>query len=881
MTDSPTPKHSPIHDPNAALEAQKYDNPVPSREALLALLEQSGRPMTHEDVCEALAETDPERVEALRRRLIAMSRDGQLMSNRRSQFFPMEKADLVTGVVMGHKDGFGFVLRDGDDDIYLSNRQMRKVFHGDKVAVQILGLDRRGRPEGKIVQVIERNTQHIVGRYFDQSGVGVVQPDNKRVSTEVLVPAEGRHGAEHGQFVVVEITAQPKQGGLPIGKVIEVLGEHLAPGMEIEVAIRSHDIPHEWPAAVTVEAKKLSDEVREQDKANRIDLRHLPFVTIDGEDARDFDDAVYCERNRNTGGWRLYVAIADVSHYVKPGSALDQEAHTRGNSVYFPGFVVPMLPEKLSNGLCSLNPAVDRLVMVCEMTISKAGNISGYKFMEGVIYSHARLTYNKVWMMLQTPRSEDGQVWRDHYPAVVPHIENLYSLFQLLRGKREERGAMDFDSVETRIVFDAERKIQEIVPVARNDAHMLIEECMLAANVCAANFLDKYKVPCVYRVHAGPSDEKLENLRSFLGEMGLSINTGKAKPTPKNYQELLNSIQQRPDSHLIQTVLLRSLSQAVYHPENEGHFGLAYKAYTHFTSPIRRYPDLLVHRAIRSVIRSEQECSNATRADGAKPLAKADIYPYDMAQVIQQGEHCSMTERRADDATRDVNDFLKCEYIQDRIGEVFEGVITAVTGFGLFVELKNVYVEGLVHISSLANDFYQFDAVKHRLVGERTRRTFRLGDSLWVQVSGVNLDERKVDFDLATAPGNAGRAMPEPPRLPRRRSKTAAAGAGVKTGAAGVKEEVLKPSGRRRKKPAAAAAAPTSAVVGDTASADKEVGARKKSRKKSSSKRQKLNAKKAPAGTAPVAAKDKPKAASKAKKAKRKAAPKAKSVTKP
>ena len=363
--------------------------------------------------------------------------------------------------------------------------------------------------------------------------------------------------------------------------------------------------------------------------------------------------------------------------------------------------------------------------------------------------------------------------------------------------------------------------------------------------------------------------------------MGLSINTGKAKPTPKNYQELLNSIQQRPDSHLIQTVLLRSLSQAVYHPENEGHFGLAYKAYTHFTSPIRRYPDLLVHRAIRSVIRSEQECSNATRADGAKPLAKADIYPYDMAQVIQQGEHCSMTERRADDATRDVNDFLKCEYIQDRIGEVFEGVITAVTGFGLFVELKNVYVEGLVHISSLANDFYQFDAVKHRLVGERTRRTFRLGDSLWVQVSGVNLDERKVDFDLATAPGNAGRAMPEPPRLPRRRSKTAAAGAGVKTGAAGVKEEVLKPSGRRRKKPAAAAAAPTSAVVGDTASADKEVGARKKSRKKSSSKRQKLNAKKAPAGTAPVAAKDKPKAASKAKKAKRKAAPKAKSVTKP
>lgn len=847
MTDSPSKPVPAIQDPNAAQEAAKYENPVASRDALLMLLEQAGRPLTHENVVEALAETDPDRIEALRRRLIAMCRDGQLISNRRNQFAPMKKVDLITGVVQGHRDGYGFVLRDGADDIYLSNRQMSKVFHGDKVAVQIIGLDRKGRPEGKIVEVLERNTQRIVGRYFDQAGMGVVQPDSKRISQEILIPASARSGAEHGQFVVVQITEQPQPGGLPIGHVIEVLGDHLAPGMEIEVAIRSHDIPHEWPVAVTTEARKLPDQVREADKANRIDLRHLPFVTIDGEDAKDFDDAVYCEVNKNTGGWRLYVAIADVSHYVQVHSGLDKEAHQRGNSVYFPGFVVPMLPEKLSNGLCSLNPNVDRLVMVCEMTISKAGKISGYQFMEAVIHSHARLTYNKVWLMLQQPRTDEGETWRNHYQALIPHIENLYSLYQLLRSKREERGAMDFDSVETRIQFDSERKIQEIVPVERNDAHMLIEECMLAANVCAAAFLQKYEVPCVYRVHAGPSAEKLENLRAFLGEMSLSMNSGRGDPSPKDYQALLNSIADRPDSHLIQTVLLRSLSQAMYQPDNQGHFGLAYEAYTHFTSPIRRYPDLLVHRGIRSVIRSERECRHAKRADGAQPLAKNSIYPYDTAAMMALGEHCSMTERRADEATRDVVDFLKCEYIQDRIGEVFEGVVSAVTGFGLFVELKEVYVEGLVHISTLSNDFYHFDPVRHRLTGERTRRNFRLGDSLWVQVMRVDLDERKIDFELATAPVNSGRQRlqdaPKPARLPRKR----VAG---QTG----EEQLLQPDlvpivpeaakggaglfGKNRKKDAAAADS-------KPGKKSKKGDSKTEGKKKKPSKRQKLNASKA------------------------------------
>ena len=823
MTDSrKTPQ--PFVDPNAAIEAEKYDNPVASRDALLMLLEQSGRPLTHAEVCEALGETDEDRVEAVRRRLIAMCRDGQLISNRRSQFAPLKKVDLVTGIVQGHRDGFGFVLRDGADDVYLSNRQMSKVFHGDRVAVQIMGLDRRGRPEGKIVEVLERNTQHTVGRYFDQSGVGVVQPDNKRVTQEVLIPPAGRHGAEHGQFVVVKITQQPQSGGLPVGEVVEVLGDHLAPGMEIDVAIRSHNIPHDWPQAVLDEAKKLPAEVKAADKKHRIDLRDLPFVTIDGEDAKDFDDAVYCERNKTSGGWRLYVAIADVSHYVEAGSALDKEAHSRGNSVYFPEFVVPMLPEKLSNGLCSLNPQVDRLVMVCEMTISKAGNISGYQFMEGIIHSHARLTYNKVWTMLNPDGDEERDTWREHYRDVVPHLEDLYALFKLLRSKREERGAMDFDSVETRIVFDSQRKIQQIVPVTRNEAHMLIEECMLAANVCAADFFERYKVPALYRVHNGPGEEKLTNLHAFLGELGLSIANGSDKPSPKDYQQFIEKIAGRPDSHLIQTVLLRSLSQAVYQPENEGHFGLAYKAYTHFTSPIRRYPDLLVHRGIRSLIRSERECKHVKRAEGAKPLKAHVVYPYDIAAMVHLGEHCSMTERRADDATRDVVDFLKCEYISSRIGEEFEGVISAVTGFGLFVELSEVYVEGLVHISTLANDYYHFDAAKHRLVGERTRRSFRLGDKLWVRVMNVDLDERKVDFELAAAPANKARAgaddLPTPARLPRRR---------IRQDDGTVKEEVLMPS---RRKPAAV---DTSAAAGTE---------KPKKKKPKPSKRQKLNAKK-------------------------------------
>ncbi|MEN9464987.1 MAG: ribonuclease [Pseudomonadota bacterium] len=811
-----------IIDPNAASEAQKYENPVASREALLLVLEEIGRPASYEEVCVVLKETDPDRVEAVRRRLIAMSRDGQLISNRRDQFVPIQKTDLIIGNVQGHADGYGFVLRDGADDVFLSTRQMSKVFHGDRVAVRIVGYDRRGRPEGRIEKILERNTQQLVGRYYDHGDVGLVQPDSKRITQEIIIPPAGRKKAVHGQYVVVQITQQPQAGGLAMGEVVEVLGDHMAPGMEIDVAIRSHNIPHEWSKELVAEAKKIPDEVKEADKKARVDLRALPFVTIDGEDAKDFDDAVYCERNKSTGGWRLFVAIADVSHYVQPHSYLDKEAHVRGNSLYFPEFVVPMLPEKLSNGLCSLNPEVDRLVMVCEITISKAGNISSYQFMEGVIHSHARLTYNKVWSMLD-PVSEQHVPLREHYQAIVPHVDVLYGLFKQLRIRREARGAMDFDSVETRIIFDSERKIQKIIPTERNEAHMLIEECMLAANVCAADILERYKVPTLYRVHAGPGEEKLRNLHSFLGEMGLSIGSGKDSPTPKDYQLLLESIATRPDSHLIQTVLLRSLSQAVYEPENDGHFGLAYKAYTHFTSPIRRYPDLLVHRAIKSLIHSERDIKQVLRVEGARSEDAKKLYPYDTAAMVHLGEHCSMTERRADDATRDVIDFLKCEYISNRIGEDFEGTIAAVTGFGLFVELKEVYVEGLVHVSSLGDDYYQFDAVKHRLVGERSRRSFRLGDSIWVKVVGANLEERKIDFELTAAPANRDRQPLNtlaPVRLPRKRDKQ------------GDSLEVLKPSFEQ----------PGKAPKGKKAAAPKKATAKKAAAPKKASSAQKVAA---------------------------------------
>lgn len=748
-------------DPHAEREAKNYDNPIQSREFILEHLKERGAPATHETLCQELGQHSEEGIEALRRRLIAMCRDGQLICNRRQAFLPIEEAELVTGRVSGHKDGFGFLMPDdGSADLFLTARQMRLVFHGDRVAARVDRVDERGRKEGKIVEVLEHNTHQIVGRFFQESGITFVVPENARLNHEVLVPSENQGKARHGQYVVVDIVRQPTMRTQPLGKVVEVLGEHMAPGMEIDVAIRSYDIPHSWPPAVGEQAAAIPEEVAEADKANRVDIRELPLVTIDDETARDFDDAVYCEP-RPRGGYRLVVAIADVSHYVRPGTPLDDEAVNRSTSVYFPDHVVPMLPEKLSNGLCSLNPGVDRLCVVADMTISSTGKISGYQFYQAVMFSHARLTYNKVSTMLEHPDTEQGYKLCEQYAAVLPQLHNLYGLYQLLRRARTERGAIDFETTETRVIFNADRKIEEIVPVQRNDAHKIIEECMLCANVATARFLKKHKLPGLYRVHDGPSEERLGALRLFLGELGLNLGGGD-NPSSADYQSLLSEIQDRTDANVIQTVMLRSLSQAVYSPEEGGHFGLGYDGYAHFTSPIRRYPDLINHRAIKSVIHSEAP----TKAVIPAPEADAElaVFPYDFARMTQLGEHTSMAERRADDATRDVMAWLKCEFLSDHVGEEYDGVIAAVVPFGFFVELADVYIEGLVHVSTLSGDYFHHDAAKHRLIGERTAMSFRLGDEVRVRVVRVGMEDRKIDLELIS---EAARRPADRDALPR------------------------------------------------------------------------------------------------------------------
>lgn len=795
-----------VRDPHAKREAENYENPVPSREYILEHLEKTKAPVTHMDLCKALSLSDENSIEAIRRRLIAMTRDGQLVCNRRGQYVPISSISLIKGRIQGHKDGFGFVIpEDGSNDLFLTARQMRSVVHGDRVLARSDDVDARGRRMAVIVDVLERNTEQVVGRLCVESGIAFVTPENTKVANDVMIPLDACEGAISGQYVVAAITQHPTARTSAVGKVVEVLGDNMAPGMEIDVAIRSHGIPFVWPAEVTQAVKNYTKDVIDIDKKNRVDIRHLPLVTIDGEDARDFDDAVYCEPIKS-GGWRLYVAIADVAHYVKIGKALDLEAHNRGNSVYFPDHVIPMLPEVLSNGLCSLNPEVDRLCMVCEMTISEQGVLNGYKFYEGVMYSHARLTYNKVSSMLEHPNSEQGLQLSDRYSEVLPHLHNLYDLYHALRLARDARGAIDFETVETRILFGEDRKIEQIVPTERNDAHKIIEECMLSANVATASFLKENKMHTLYRVHEGPKLEKLENLRSFLGEQGLQLPGDKEKPKPSDYQTLLAQIKERPDFSVIQTVMLRSLSQAVYSPEEKGHFGLGYAHYAHFTSPIRRYPDLTVHRAIKSIIHSELPCSQVVRTEVINE--KENKYTYDLSQMLQLGEHCSLTERRADDATRDVVSWLKCEFLQQHLEETFEGIITAVTSFGFFVELKDLYIDGLVHVSTLKSDYYQFDQVKHRLIGERTGVSYRLGDTVTVNVVRIDLDDRKIDFELLGQPtsrkakGGAEERKVGGQKRSNRRSNTgskASSNAGANTGSEAIDKTPKKPRSAKDK----------------------------------------------------------------------------------
>lgn len=753
----------PVKDPHARREAEKYDNPIPSREFILQYMEQAGQPVSYEALCEHLALTDEDSLEALRRRLIAMRRDGQLISNRRGVYGLVDKMELSRGRIQGGKEGNGFFIpADGSGDLFLGPREMQKVFDGDIVLARVSGVDRRGRKEGMIVEVLERARKQIVGRFYREQGFAVVVPDNRRINQEIVIPETETRDATDGQFVVAEITQQPDSRRKPGGRVVEILGDHMTPGMEIDVAVRSHDLPWQWPKAVEKAVAGLTEEVKESEKKGRIDLRDRPFVTIDGEDAKDFDDAVLCEPGPR-GGYKLYVAIADVSHYVLPDSPLDEEAQNRGNSVYFPGHVIPMLPELLSNGLCSLKPRVDRLAMVCEMTLTRTGKVSDYNFYEAVIHSHARLTYTEVSDMLEDHASElrqrSGKRLRDKHAALMPDLERLYELYKKLRAARQQAGALDFSSNETRIIFGETRKIAEIVPVERNEAHRLIEECMLAANVCTARFLEDSDLPVLYRVHEGPNPDKLENLRAYLRELGLML-TRSSKPRPKDYQRVLEQAAERPDGHLIQTVLVRSMMQAVYQPENVGHFGLGFEAYTHFTSPIRRYPDLLVHRAIRYLVRRRGKNENVRKAQGGGLFPRRKLYPYTLPDMQRLGEICSVTERRADAAVYDVLDWLKCEYVQDRVGEDFDGTIASVTGFGLFVQLDDIYVEGLVHITALNNDYYQFDPARQQLRGERSGVTYQMGDAIRVKVVRVDLDDRKIDLtpvDGAPRKGKEGK----------------------------------------------------------------------------------------------------------------------------
>ncbi|HJU25669.1 MAG TPA: ribonuclease R [Rhodanobacteraceae bacterium] len=719
---------SSFHDPHAARESQRYEHPIASREAILDLLTRHGEPCGAEAIAHSLHIHDPRGRDALDKRLRAMLRDGQLLQNRRGEFAPAHKLDLIAGVVLANAEGYGFLRPDeGGEDLYLSPAQMRKVLHGDRVLASVVGVDRRGRRQGAIREVLERRPSRLVGRVVEEHGIVVVDPDDRRLHQDVLIPPDARGGARAGQIVIAEITDPPTSQRGPIGRVVSVLGERLQPSLIVEMAIASHGLPQEWPVDAMREAEGVEPKVARDEYKGRVDLRDTPLVTIDGADARDFDDAVYAEPQRG-GGFRLIVAIADVSHYVQAETALDEEAYRRGTSVYFPGFVVPMLPETLSNGICSLNPEVERLCMVCEMRIDGRGETTRAKFYPGLMRSHARLTYERVWQAIEG----DGSARRE-LKAVLPQLEHLHALYKVLARQRARRGAIDFDTEEVKYRLDAKGNVASLGAQPRNDAHRLIEECMIAANVQAAKFLAKKKIPAPYRVHAPPPAGKYEDLLEFLREFKLKL-PPLEKVTPADFSRLLERTRDRVDAGLIQSVLLRAQSLASYQPANHGHFGLALDAYAHFTSPIRRYPDLLVHRAIRYAL------------SGGKP----DAYLYTESKMAALATHCSQTERRAEEAERDVDERYRCAWMEQHVGAQFDGLITGVTSFGLFVELDESKVSGLVHVSQLPSDYYHFDAVRHLLSGERTRARFRLGDAVRVQVLRASMEDRKVDFRLVT-----------------------------------------------------------------------------------------------------------------------------------
>ena len=713
-------------DASNSADGRRINAEAPERQEIIAVLEDHGRPLKRRDLVERLNVVSDDSREILRRRLRAMVRDGQLVKNRRGAYGLPAKMDLVAGRISAHPDGYGFVMPDdGESDLYLSPRQMRSVLHGDRVLASVIGIDRRGRKEGAVREILERAHVKVVGHFVEESGIALVVPDDARINQDVLIPLPDTAGARPGQVVVAEIVEQPRDHKPPVGRIIEILGKSGAPGMATEIAIRNFDLPHEWPEGVEEEAEAFGDEIAEDMTKGRRDLRELPLVTIDGADARDFDDAVYAQRRKN--GWRLVVAIADVSSYVKPGNPLDVEAERRATSVYFPGRVIPMLPEALSNGLCSLKPEEDRLCLVCDMSINQAGKVVRARFDSAVMRSHARLTYDEVWDWIVSGKDEI----RPGKAEVSASLKDLYGLYRALRKARTKRGAIDFESTEVQFSFDERGSVADISPYERNDAHKLIEECMVTANVEAALFLLRNKIPAPFRSHDPPPAEKLESLEAFLRGLGIKV-PWRGQPTPRDFETVVQQIKGRDDRPLIMAVLLRAQSMASYQAHNTGHFGLALAAYAHFTSPIRRYPDLLVHRAIYHLL-------------SRKPVGQ---YPLNAGRMEKLSEQCSHRSRRAEEAERDVNDRLKAYFMEQHIGDQFKGQVTGVTSFGLFVELERNHVSGLVHITSLPNDYYHFDPVVHRLVGDRTGKVFQLAQKVNVKVVAVNVDDRKIDFEM-------------------------------------------------------------------------------------------------------------------------------------
>ncbi|MEK9932478.1 MAG: ribonuclease R [Methylophilaceae bacterium] len=708
-------------DPFLNREKENYQNPIPSRELILEVMNDHGVPIPKKELIKKLEITKDE-YPFFEKRIGAMARQGQILINRKDILCISKKLNLIPGKIMGHPDGFGFLIPEDSSlqDVFISPKEMSKVFHNDEVMVQVTGLDKKGRQEGVIVEVLSRGNSIIVGRVIQNHGVTIVRAEDKRISQDILVPYHQDMNAQPGQVVEVEMTTQPDFRTKPMGQITKIIGNYSDSGIEIEIALRKHHLPYEFSKDAIKESESFKDEILISEYKDHADLTKLDFVTIDGETAKDFDDAVFAEKAESN--MRLFVAIADVSSYVSINSQLDKEALSRGNSVYFPRRVIPMLPEKLSNGLCSLNPQVNRLTMVCEMVIDNEGLVSEFKFYPAIIFSKARLTYTIAHKILY----ENDDDLTKKYSHVLTNLKSLKKVYDLLSKQREKRSAIEFDSVETAINFNEDGKIDSIQPVHRNEAHKIIEECMLAANVSAAKFLLKENSPAIYRNHESPKEEKLELLKNYIAEFGLKLGGGQ-KPSAKDYSALLQSIRSRPESQMLQTMILRSMQQAVYETKNKGHFGLAYDTYTHFTSPIRRYPDLIVHRAIK------------------EKLKRNELRVKDLDGIAKQ---CSTTERRADEASRDVEDWLKCYFMKDRLGDVFSGTISSVTGFGVFVSLDEIYIEGLIHVTDLGNDYYVFNKSKHALIGERSGKSFGMGDRVKIKVAKIDMELSRIDLIL-------------------------------------------------------------------------------------------------------------------------------------